>query len=139
VRCLVGDLTFLHDVGALLIGSLEQRPELQIVVVDDGGGGIFGLLEHGDRARSGPARMATFERVFATAQDVDLAALCAGYGVHHQLVDDVGGLRKALAEPLPGMSVIQLRIDRSTQHDLANRLRAAAFRALAGAAPATRR
>jgi 2-succinyl-5-enolpyruvyl-6-hydroxy-3-cyclohexene-1-carboxylate synthase len=130
VRCLVGDLTFLHDVGALLIGPLEQRPELQIVVVDDGGGGIFGLLEHGDRARTGPAELATFERVFATPQAADLAVLCAGYGVRHQLVDDVEGLRKALAEPLAGTSVIQVRIDRAIHHDLANQLRAAVFQVL---------
>ena len=128
----MGDLTFLHDVGALLIGPLEQRPELQVVVVDDRGGGIFALLEQGALARTGPGEWATFERVFETPQEADLAALCAGYGVQHQSVDDVEGLRKALAEPAPGTSVIQVRIDRAAHHDLANRLQVAAGSAVEG-------
>ena len=131
VRCLVGDLTFLHDVGALLVGPLEERPRLQIVVVDDDGGGIFSLLEHGARAELGLIQNAQFERIFATPQRVDLGALCAGYGVEHQVVDSVGGLRKALADPPPGTSVIQIRVDRSAHRALSDRLRAAALAALA--------
>jgi 2-succinyl-5-enolpyruvyl-6-hydroxy-3-cyclohexene-1-carboxylate synthase len=126
VRALMGDLTFLHDLGGLLVGPLEQKPELQILVVDDDGGGIFGLLEHGVLARRGSVEQARFERVFATPQDVDLAVLGAGYGVDHQLVEDVEGLRKALAEPAPGTSVVQLRIAREAEPDLADQLRAAA-------------
>ena len=46
---------------------------MQVVVVNDGGGSIFGLLEHGE------ARFAeVHERFFATPQDVDVAALCRG-------------------------------------------------------------
>jgi 2-succinyl-5-enolpyruvyl-6-hydroxy-3-cyclohexene-1-carboxylate synthase len=130
VRCLVGDLTFLHDVGGLLVGPLEERAQLQIVVVDDAGGGIFALLEHGARAELGASQKAAFERVFVTAQDADLAALCAGYAVEHHLVDDVAGLRKALADPPPGTSVLQVRVERAAHRDLADRLRVTAERAV---------
>ncbi len=130
VRALVGDLTFLHDAGGLLVGPLEERVGLQIIVVDDGGGGIFSLLEHGARADLGEPESAHFERVFATPQRVDLGALCAGYGVEHQVVDDVPALRKALANPPPGTSVIQVKVDRTAHRALADRLRAAALDAL---------
>jgi 2-succinyl-5-enolpyruvyl-6-hydroxy-3-cyclohexene-1-carboxylate synthase len=145
VRCLVGDLTFLHDAGGLLVGPLEQRPDLQIVVLDDGGGGIFELLEHGELASADAAtatnpdpaadsdvdavadqtRRAVFERIFGTPQNADLAALCAGYRVRHELVDDVERLRKALSDPPPGTSVIQVRVDRSAHRALSARLQSA--------------
>jgi 2-succinyl-5-enolpyruvyl-6-hydroxy-3-cyclohexene-1-carboxylate synthase len=37
----VGDLTFLHDANALLVGPDEPRPDLTVVVVNDDGGSIF--------------------------------------------------------------------------------------------------
>ena len=58
---LMGDLTFLHDQGGLLIGPHEPRPDLTVVVPNDDGGGIFTLLEPGE-----PERAATFERIFGT-------------------------------------------------------------------------
>jgi 2-succinyl-5-enolpyruvyl-6-hydroxy-3-cyclohexene-1-carboxylate synthase len=82
VRALVGDLTFLHDVGGLLRPSTEAEPDVQIVVMNDAGGSIFATLEHG-----APERARTFERVFATPHTADLAALCAGYGVRQVRVD----------------------------------------------------
>ncbi len=130
VRLLVGDLTFLHDAGGLLTGALERRPDLQIVVLDDGGGGIFGLLEQGGVARRNPRQQQVFERLFGTPQAADLAALCAGYGVAHELVDDIRTLRKALAEPPAGTSVLQVRVERATQSDLAAHLAGAVTTAL---------
>ncbi|GAA2565534.1 2-succinyl-5-enolpyruvyl-6-hydroxy-3-cyclohexene- 1-carboxylic-acid synthase [Pseudonocardia hydrocarbonoxydans] len=92
---LMGDLTFLHDTTGLLIGPDEPRPDLTIVVLNDSGGGIFGLLEQGAAEHS-----TAFERVFGTPQDVDLAGLCAAFGVRHVRVgvedlvlDGEGGLR----------------------------------------------
>ncbi|WP_116947512.1 2-succinyl-5-enolpyruvyl-6-hydroxy-3-cyclohexene-1-carboxylic-acid synthase [Jiangella endophytica] len=120
VRALVGDLTFLHDAGGLLIGPLEDRPDLQIVVVNDDGGGIFALLEHGD-----PAHADRFERVFGTPHGADLAALCAGYGVAHRRVTDAASLRSALGEPVTGRSVLEVPVARAALRDLHARLRAA--------------
>lgn len=117
VRVLVGDLTFLHDVGGLLVGPLERRPDLQIVVANDGGGSIFAGLEHGE-----PQYAGVFERVFGTPHGADLAALCAGYGVGHASVTDVEALLAALAEPVRGISVVEARVDRSGRRALAARL-----------------
>jgi hypothetical protein len=69
---LLGDLTLLHDTSGLVIGPDEPRPDLTIVVLNDDGGGIFGLLEQG-----APEHADAFERVFGTPHGVDLAALCA--------------------------------------------------------------
>ena len=79
---LLGDLTLLHDTTGLVIGPDEPRPDLTIVVLNDGGGGIFGLLEQG-----APEHAAAFERVFGTPHGVDLAALCAATGTAHVEVD----------------------------------------------------
>ncbi|WP_159791727.1 2-succinyl-5-enolpyruvyl-6-hydroxy-3-cyclohexene-1-carboxylic-acid synthase [Puerhibacterium puerhi] len=112
-RALLGDLTFLHDVGGLLAGPLEPAAQLQLVVVNDDGGSIFATLEHGALAAASPAGAAVFERVFGTPHGADLAALCAGYGVRHRAVDDVAGLRAALAAPGPGVEVLEVRVPRA--------------------------
>lgn len=124
-RVLLGDLAFLHDIGGLLVGPLEEAPRLQAVVVNDGGGGIFSLLEQGAPEYSG-----VFERVFGTPHATDLAALCAGYGVGHVRVGDLAALRAALAEPSPGRSVVEVSIDRGSLRDLHDRIRAAVDAAL---------
>jgi len=130
VRCLVGDLTFLHDAGGLLVGPGERRPDLQVVVVDDGGGGIFGLLEHGERALRGASEAEVFERVFGTPHGAALEPLCAAYGAGYTAATDAETLRKALASPPPGTSVVHVRIARDTQRELAGRLRSAALAAV---------
>lgn len=107
VRALLGDLTFLHDVGGLLRGPFEPAVSLQIVVVNDDGGSIFAGLEHG---RTGNPML--FERVFATPHGADLGALCAGYGVHHELLDDLATLAEVLAHPRPGLSVVEVAVSR---------------------------
>jgi 2-succinyl-5-enolpyruvyl-6-hydroxy-3-cyclohexene-1-carboxylate synthase len=121
---LLGDLTFLHDINGLLIGPAEQRPDLTVVVVNDDGGGIFGVLEQG-----APEHAASFERVFGTPHHADLAALCAGYRVPHVLVSDADKLRAALA-PATGPRVVEIRLDRSGLRDRQAALFAATREAL---------
>ncbi len=113
VRALMGDLTFLHDVGGLLRGPLEREPDLQVVVANDDGGSIFTTLEHGAAEHA-----ASFERVFGTPHGADLAALCAGYGIRHQLARDAEDLAVALAVPGPGIGVVEVRVDRSGRREL---------------------
>lgn len=111
---LMGDLTFLHDATGLVIGPGEPRPaSLRIVVANDDGGGIFGLLEQGDpRFNQGPYA-GSYERVFGTPHHTDLAALCAGFHLPHRRVG-TAELSTVLAQPrvAGGIEVIEVVTDR---------------------------
>jgi 2-succinyl-5-enolpyruvyl-6-hydroxy-3-cyclohexene-1-carboxylate synthase len=134
-RVLVGDLTFLHDVGGLLVGPAEPRPDLDVVVVNDDGGSIFATLEHGALAATDVGASATFERVFGTPHGADLAGLCAGYGVEHRPVPDVAALRAVLAEPADGVRVVEVRVPRADRLAESRDLAARVVQAAAGALP----
>ena len=122
---LMGDLTFLHDSTGLVIGPAEPRPDLCIVVVNDDGGSIFGLLEQG-----APEHAVAFERVFGTPHQVDLALLCAASGTPHQKVSSAEDFAAALA-PQPGIRVVEVPVDRRAARDLHARLRATVAAAIA--------
>jgi 2-succinyl-5-enolpyruvyl-6-hydroxy-3-cyclohexene-1-carboxylate synthase len=101
VSALMGDVTFLHDVGGLLVGSEERTPDLRIVVVNDGGGTIFGRLEH---AKAPPQNV---RRVFTTPHHMDFAPLAAAYGATHTRVASVAELTAALAKPPVGVHIVE--------------------------------
>ena len=123
-HALLGDLTLLHDANGLVLGPREPHPDLTLVVVNNDGGGIFGLLEQG-----GPEHAEAFERVFGTPHGVDLAALCAATGTPHVCVDEVGALDAALA-PAAGLRVVEARTDRAAAVALDRALREAVAAAL---------
>ena len=127
----MGDVTFLHDAGGLLLGDGEAEPQLRIVVLNDAGGAIFGLLEHGAVAAAGRYGNAV-ERLFATPQRVDLAALAAAYGVAHRSVGTTAELAEALSGPLEGRSIIEVRTDRRRLGELHRAIRAAVATAVEG-------
>jgi 2-succinyl-5-enolpyruvyl-6-hydroxy-3-cyclohexene-1-carboxylate synthase len=116
---LLGDLTFLHDINGLLAGPDEQRPDLTVVVANDNGGGIFGLLEQG-----APQYAEAFERVFGTPHGSDLAALCAGYHIAHQQVT-LGELGDALAPTGGGIRVVEVHTSRRDLRTLHNQIQTA--------------
>ncbi|MGH3933597.1 MAG: 2-succinyl-5-enolpyruvyl-6-hydroxy-3-cyclohexene-1-carboxylic-acid synthase [Pseudonocardiaceae bacterium] len=115
---LIGDLTFLHDANGLLAGPDEVRPDLTVVVANDDGGGIFGLLEQG-----APEHADAFERIFGTRHGTDLAALCSAHQVAHTLVT-VAELAAALA-PDRGMRVVEVRTERTGLRALHRQIRTA--------------
>ena len=116
---LVGDVTFLHDQGALTIGPDEQRPDLTIVVANDDGGSIFSVLEQG-----APEFADSFEKLFATPHHVDLASLCAATRTPHWRIDSRAELEHALASPAGGIEVVEAVIGRAERRELDARLRA---------------
>jgi len=91
-RVLVGDLTALYDVGALLFGGGEARPRIQVIVGNDGGGTIFDSLEV-----AGTAPADSFDRVQYTPQSVDLRSLAAAYGWDYRVARNRGELDESLA------------------------------------------
>lgn len=121
---LMGDLTFLHDANGLVLGPEEPRPDLTIVVVNNDGGAIFGLLEQG-----APAHAAAFERVFGTPHGVDLRALCAATGTSYERASTRAELTAALAAT-GGLRVVEVRTDRAAAVELDRAVRAAVASAL---------
>ena len=105
VRVVVGDLTFVHDVGGLAHGGHEPEVDLQVVVLNDAGGGIFGTLEHGR-----PEHADVYPRYFGTAQQIDIAALAAGLGAAHHLVRTTAELTRVLDVPVRGRSVVEISL-----------------------------
>lgn len=105
---LCGDLTFVHDAGALAIGPGEPRPALRVVVADDHGGSIFATLEYGQRRFAD-----SFERVFATPTGADLVAVTAGFGVPGRRLSTATEVVAALDAPIAGLEVLVVDVDRS--------------------------
>ena len=93
-RVLVGDLTFLHDVGALLFGVGEVRPRIQVIVGNDNGGTIFDGLEVAQSAGPG------YDRVLLTPQVVDIPKLAEAYGWDYLRVETRGALDQAMTASL---------------------------------------
>ncbi|MDR0366433.1 MAG: hypothetical protein LBH68_06380, partial [Bifidobacteriaceae bacterium] len=103
VRVLVGDLAFLHDAGGLLRGQMETSPALDIVVLNDGGGGIFRQLEHAEAAEP-----AVFERFFAAPQSADLSALASAFGATYARAQTPADLAKLLQHPTPLPRILEV-------------------------------
>ncbi|MDH3005622.1 2-succinyl-5-enolpyruvyl-6-hydroxy-3-cyclohexene-1-carboxylic-acid synthase [Gordonia alkanivorans] len=129
---LMGDLTFIHDATGLVIGPGEPRPDsLRIVVANDDGGGIFGLLEQGDPRYNAGQYAGAYERVFGTPHRTDIASMCAGFHIPHRRVG-VDELYSVLAESptAGGIEVIEVATDRdrlrSVHAAIAARLKASA-------------
>ena len=100
-------------------------------MLNDSGGAIFSLLEHGAVQDSG--RYAdTVERLFSTPHTVDIAALAAAYGVGHCSVSTTAGLAEALTAPVTGRSIIEVRTDRTDLRALHARINKAVAAAVAG-------
>lgn len=118
---LLGDLTFAHDSGGLLIGPGEPAPhDLSIVVANDDGGGIFELMEQG-----APQYAKVFERVFGTPHGTNIAALCAAHGVPHIAadIDDLGDVLDSGARSVGGLRVVEVRTSRTGLRELHSAVR----------------
>jgi 2-succinyl-5-enolpyruvyl-6-hydroxy-3-cyclohexene-1-carboxylate synthase len=106
-RVLLGDLAFLHDVGALLLPADESRPRIQVIVGNDGGGTIFDGLEV-----AASAAAEDLDRAFYTPQSVGLRELAAAYGWEFTRVTTRSALDQALTSPAAGPQIIEVPLER---------------------------
>jgi len=104
---LTGDLAFAHDQGGLAaVAAAPSEVDLTIVVLNDGGGGIFEHLPVAERNR------AWFERYFATPSALDIGLACAAHGVPHTVARDAHGLAEAVSGRT-GVGVVEVPVDRA--------------------------
>ncbi len=99
---LVGDITMLHDVSAL-VEDPGTATHAVLVVSDNHGGGIFSFLD-----QSREVRADRFELLFGTPRPHDLVQVARGFGHHGERVTSASRLRSAIELGLErtGLSVV---------------------------------
>jgi len=153
VVLLIGDVALAHDIGGLLAAT-RLGLKLTIVLLDNGGGGIFAFLpiSRASMARAqldarGPrATRATdapgtagdgedlYTRHIATPTGLDFARAAALYGLAHQPVATAPELRAALEgalSPDTGSTIVQAQTDRTRNVELHRRVWSAVSHATA--------
>ena len=95
----IGDLTFLHDLTALLT---PPGANLTIFVIDNNGGGIFSTLPQ--------AGADGFEEIFATPQNQDLVKLISGFGISVSKVKSTSDLSLAIAHGKSGLHFVVVEV-----------------------------
>lgn len=102
---LTGDLALLHDTNGFLSAKRLQG-HLTIVLINNNGGGIFGMLPIADFDPP-------FEEFFATPQEVDFAKLCATYEVAYERAGERQHLETLVHNlPATGVRLIEIACDR---------------------------
>jgi 2-succinyl-5-enolpyruvyl-6-hydroxy-3-cyclohexene-1-carboxylate synthase len=101
---LLGDLTLLHDAGALVWNG-RRAHDAVLVVLNNGGGAIFSLLEQ--------RRLPELEDLFTTPHGVDLGALVRSTGAGHVRTDRAATLVPAIraARDAGGVHVLEVVVD----------------------------
>jgi 2-succinyl-5-enolpyruvyl-6-hydroxy-3-cyclohexene-1-carboxylate synthase len=149
VVLLIGDVALAHDIGGLLAAT-RLGLKLTIVLIDNGGGGIFDFLPV-SRAASARTRGAweapdaedIYTRHVATPTGLDFAKAAASYGLAHDSVTTISAFRAALeraVSPQAGSTIVQVRTDRASNVELHRHVWSTVSRALSppttGAGPA---
>ena len=118
---ITGDLALLHDSNGWLHGQ-SVGPPLVVVLIDNGGGGIFQQLpiEQASQQR--------FDALFAMPQSVNPMALAAAHGVPGRSIAVIDDLPEGLAWALAQQGPVLLRVctDRNADAALRGKLRLAA-------------
>jgi 2-succinyl-5-enolpyruvyl-6-hydroxy-3-cyclohexene-1-carboxylate synthase len=120
----IGDLSFLHDLGAVAWNA-RRGIDLIVVVVANGGGEIFSLLPQRE--------LPEHRELFVTPHGADLGSLAAATGVAgYARVARAGELVPALdqAREAGGLQVVEVAVDPTRALELRAGLRAAVSAAL---------
>ncbi len=108
-----GDLGLLHDLGGLAALRDVSTP-VRIVVIDNGGGGIFHFLP-----QEGALAGEEFEALLGTPRGVGAEKAAALFDLPHHPLESLADLPAALAA---GTGLIEVKTDRWANQDLHRRL-----------------
>jgi 2-succinyl-5-enolpyruvyl-6-hydroxy-3-cyclohexene-1-carboxylate synthase len=115
--CLLGDLAFCYDAGAMLHAA-KRAISLRVVVVDNQGGGIFSFLPQAELDRD------LFESSWAVPHGIELAGLAEAYGIPTRRAHSVDQAVEAVAGRggEAGVEVVIVPSDRQTNVEVHRRL-----------------
>jgi 2-succinyl-5-enolpyruvyl-6-hydroxy-3-cyclohexene-1-carboxylate synthase len=124
VVLLIGDVALAHDVSGLLAHS-RLALDLTIVLLNNGGGGIFDFLPVG-RSENTQAKDIYSEHI-ATPPGLDFAKAASLYGFQHEQVQDMPAFRTALERAFAssgdgGSRIVEVRGERKENVALHDRL-----------------
>jgi 2-succinyl-5-enolpyruvyl-6-hydroxy-3-cyclohexene-1-carboxylate synthase len=102
---ILGDLTYLHDISALVNKSTQN---LRIFVIDNNGGGIFSTLPQ--------AKVDGFEELFGTPHNLDLFSVTKGFGVAVTKVSNLVELQAVISKPVAGFDVVIIQTPSRTEN-----------------------
>lgn len=107
----VGDVSFLHDVGGLAVcrEATQTGVPVAVVVLQNGGGRLFELLPVRGQTDMEP----TFDRFFLTPTALDIGQVANSFGVESRRVTRPGALAESLAGAMAGagVTVIEAVVD----------------------------
>jgi len=106
---LFGDQAFLHDMNSLAL--IKKTLPLKMVVVNNGGGGIFSFLPIRDQRN-------VFESFFAAAHAMSLEAIAEQFGLQYFQPKNIAEFNKTLRfeSPTDAPSLIEIHTDREANY-----------------------
>ncbi|MEO5884747.1 MAG: 2-succinyl-5-enolpyruvyl-6-hydroxy-3-cyclohexene-1-carboxylic-acid synthase [Candidatus Limnocylindrales bacterium] len=131
VVLVVGDVSFLHDLGALVTARLTGV-DLTVVLVANDGGGIFSFLPQASADAPAVGLPEHYELLFGTPHGIEAGPIVTALGHRHRFVDN-GSLASALTASIgtPGLTILELRTERARNVELHRAAAAAVATALA--------
>ena len=113
VALVVGDVSFLHDLNALVAARLHAL-SATIVLIDNDGGGIFSFLPQAAADAPEVGLPEHYEELFGTPHGIDVGPIVTALGGEYRAVGPAD-LPAALADSIgrPGVRVLGFRTDRA--------------------------
>lgn len=101
---ITGDMSFLYDISAL--SAITPKLQLKIVVVDNGGGGIFRFIDS-------TASLPELEKYFVVKRNLDVEKVAASFGIKTYRADNADSLFEQLSNMMveDGPAVLVVKTD----------------------------
>ena len=96
---ILGDLTFLHDISALVN---VPKVNLTVFVIDNNGGGIFNTLPQ--------AGVEGFEKIFGTPHHLNLEKVIGGFGLKVERSKNAADINRSILHEVDGLKFVIIEV-----------------------------